>query len=735
MESMAPRKTSDGRDVPRLLGARQRTMALLAAVLEDEARREAPQRWRRRSESRSRVGFVLAAALGCVLSAVAGGVGAWSLETPRLDALDEALQRGDLDALDDALERVDPDSARARSGRALARTQQAVWGSASTAEASLALRDGDGPHHERASALISAMRGDAASDDAWSAGIAAGRSLVGLRAATASLQRTRERPAGASRTLAALQFTLGDVSAALATLDATNTAGADADAAFYGAWVRADTRSSVAAVPGRAALLSAKAAVEAGDHDAAGIALAEARTSMLPWDPVATTAALRLSFLAADVQGLRAWAGDSTFSEEVRELAGAYAEAASGNWDAAESTLRRRDDAAPWVAYVLGYAAAERGRWPRAVRLAATARRGMPGRIELEVLSAWVGAHFLDAGGAHHRLLALTERAPWAPRLWTARAQAAAANGRPDAEVFADYERALEVESRPAGAAAALAAHAPAADALHLWTMAVEFDPTQPDYRVALGEIQAERGHLREAWVNLASTRDADAEVWLTLVELSLVRRADVGELRVDGWLDAAAAAGAPEHDVERLRLQLRLARGETIGGDAASLARRRPDDAAAVALAVRALGAEGRVLAARQRAVRARRTVGRRERPIVTLALANVLRGSGEVREAAQLAFKAWSALPSDAHAIATFAAARDAVDAWLELGNTNGARAIARDLTQRLPNSPDAWLLRAEVQRAAGAHDFACRSIGRAHTLDPNADIERGSCQDDAI
>ncbi len=709
-------------------------MALLAAVLEDEARRQAPQRWHRRSESRSRVGFALAAALGCVLAAVAGGVGAWAFETPELDALDVELQRGDLEALDDALDRVDSDSARARSGHALARAQQAVWGAASSAEASLALRDGDGPHHARASALVSAMRGDAASQDAWARGIAAGRSLSGLRAATEALERRRERPAGASRTLAALQFTLGDVSAALATLDATNTAGADADAGFYDAWLRSAARPITAGVPGRAALLSAKAAVEAGDHDAAGIALAEARGSMLPWDPVATTAALRLGFLAADVQGLRAWAGDSTFSQQVRELAAAYAEAASGNWDATESMLRHHDEGAPWVTYVLGYAAAERGRWPRAVRLAATARRGMPGRIELEVLSAWVGAHFLDAGGAHRRLLALTEHAPWAPRLWTARAQAAAVNGRPDAEVLADYERALAVESRPAGAAAALAAHAPDDEALHLWTMAVEFDPTQIEYRVALGQIQAERGHLREAWVNLAPVRDAEADVWLTLVELSLVRRENVAG-RTDDWLDAAAAAGAHEDDVQRLRLQVRLARGETIGPDASALARRRPDDAAAVALAVQALGAEGRVLAARQRAVRARRTVARRDRPLLTLALANVLRTSGEVREAAQLAFKAWSALPRDAHAITTFAAARDAIDAWLELGNTNGARAIARDLTLRLPNSPDAWRLRAEVQSAAGEHDFACRSIGRAQTLDPNADIERGSCRDEAI
>lgn len=730
---MAPRKTSDGRDVPRLLGARQRTMALLAAVLEDEARREAPQRQRRRSEARSRTGFVIATALGCLLSATAGGLGAWSLETPRLDALDEALERGDLSALDHALSEVDADSGRARSGRAFARAQQAVWGAAPGAEATMALRDGEGPHHSQARSLISAMRGEGPGDDAWSAGIAAGRTLHDLRGAAESLSHAPRRPAGASRTLAALQFSLGDVSAALATLEAAGTAGAKADAAFYDAWLRPGGAPS-ANVPGRAALLHAKASVEAGDDEAARLSLAQARASMLPWDPVSITTALRLGFLAADTEGLKAWSGDARFSAEVRQLADAYARAASGDWDGAVDSLRTHDPEAPWVAYVLGYAAAERGQWPEAVRLAATARRGMPGRVELEVLSAWVGAHFLDAGGAHRRLVSLSERASWAPRLWTARAEAAAASGRPEAEITAAYERALEVEHRPAGAAAALADTAGRDEAMHLWTMATEFDPSSVDHRVALGRTQAERGHLREAWANLSSATEGDAALWVALAELALSRDEPV-DGRLGSWIERAEQAGAEAPVVARLRLHARLAQGEAVGTEAASLARRHPTDGVTLALAVRALGAEGRVPAARRLAARARRTLPRPDAPQVTLALATVLRGQGELREAAQLAFKGWSALPRRTSAVATFAAARDAIDVWLELGNTNGARAIARELTVRLPQSPDAWRLRAHVQAAAGEPDFACRSLGRARSLDPNAASDDAICRDDAM
>lgn len=741
--AMAPRKTSDGRDIPRLLGARQRTMSLLAAVFEDEARREASQRERPRPQPRSRVGFVLAAALGCVLAALAGGVGAWCLETPRLDALDEALAHGDLEALDEALAQVEADTPRARSGRAWARAQQAVWGAAAPSEATMVSRGAEGPNHERAVALVAAMRGDAAGEIAsgpWPQGIAAGRTLVGLPAAADALSQAR-RPAGASRTLAALQFSLGDVSAALRTLDATDTRGARADAAFYESLMRPGGGTAVGRVPGRAALLQAKAEIESGDHEAARVSLAEARASMLSWDPVATTTGLRLSFLAADAEGLRAWSADSRFSPQVRALAVAYAHASDGAWDDVVSSLRSHDVDAPWVAYVLGYAAAERGRWTDALRLAATARRGMPGRVELEVLAAWVAAHVLDADGAHRRLVALSERAPWAPRLWTAQAEAASASGAPAAEVTAAYERALEVEHRPAGAAAALAEAASPDEALHLWAMATAFDPTEASHRVALGEVQADFGRIREAWSNLANVVDADAdpEAWLTLVELALLRSQGQAPaelpLEIEAWLDAAESAGASEADVRRLRLRARLVRGERVGAQASALAQRHRDDAAVVALAVEALGAEDRIQAARQHAERSRRTLARGELPVVSVALANVLRKEGEVREAAQLSSKGWSAMGPDAHALTVFAAARDAVDAWLALGNTSGARAIARELTARLPISPEAWVLRARVQRAAGEHDFACRSLGRARTLDPNARYEPGSCRDEAI
>lgn len=729
-------------------------MSLIAAVLEDEAQqeaqREAPAQQRRSSAARGRTGFVLAAGIGCVLAALAGGFGASWLDTPELDRFEAALEVGGVDALGRGLAELaevpgDNASSRARTARAHARAQQAAWGSAFRAEAAGLLAPGDdGPHAVRAAGLLAAMDGSAAggsTDAAWARGLAAGRTLdfAALQNAVGELKAQRRRPAGATRTLAALQFSLGDVSAALATLDALGTPAAAADLAFYEAWVRPTAAPTARAhdVPGRAALLQAFAAVQRADHEQAALALAEARSQLLPWDPVAVTTALRLSFVAADAGGLRSWSEDDSrpWSPEVRTLAAAYADVLSGHADRAGARLQDSDADAPWVAYLLGFVAAEQGLWSDAMRHSAVARRGMTGRVELEVLAAWVASHVLDAEVAHGRLVALTEASGWAPRGWTALAQASEAVGAPQAEVLEFYERALEVEHRPAGAAAALAAHVSGDEALHLWTMASELEPTAARHRVALGMAQIEQGRLSEAWANTASLQEGDAAAWLTLVQLGLSRVGAETPLdpRVDGWIDRAQQAEAEPGAVEVARLQVAFARGEDVSNRARALSRSHPRRADAAALSIRSLGRSGRLLAARRDATLARRRLPKADMPAVTLALAVALQEQGERRESAQLAFKAWSGLPVEADPIEALVFARTAVNIWLELGNTSGARAIARELTLRMPGSPDAWLLRARVQIAADAPEFACRSLGRARTLDPDVMLAGSRCEED--
>lgn len=742
-------KTSDGRGVPRLLGARERTMSLIAAVLEDEAQREAPARARRSSDARGRVGFVLAAGFGCALAAFAGGFGASWLDTPELDRFETALEVGGVEAIDHALTELEEapahDSSRVRPARAHARAQQAAWGSAFVVEAAGLLAPGDdGPHANRASSLLAAMDGTAAqaeTDGAWARGLAAGRTLElgALRGAAQDLKAEPRRPAGATRTLAALQFSLGDVSAAFATLDALGTPAAAADLAFYQAWVRPTQAppASMHDVPGRSSLLRAFADVQRADHEQAALALADARAQILPWDPVAVTTALRLSFVAADAQGLRSWSEDDSgrWSAEVRGLAAAYADVLNGQADRAEARLQDLDVDAPWVAYIRGFVAAEQERWSDALRYSAVARRGMTGRAELEVLAAWVATHILDAEVAHGRLAALSEASPWAPRGWTALAQASEAVGAPESKISRYYERALELEHRPAGAAAALAARASGDEALHLWAMASELEPTAARYRVALGTAQLQLGRLTEAWANAGSLEDGDAQAWLTLVQLGLSRVGPEQPLdaRVDAWLDHAQASDAPAGAVEVARLQVAFVRGEDVSKRARALSRSYPERADAVALSVRSLGRAGRLLAARRDAALARRRLAKSDMPEISLALAAVLQEQGELREGAQLAFKAWSGLPKDAGSVEALVFARTAVAIWLELGNSSGARAIARELTLRMPGSPDAWLLRARVQVAADAPEFACRSLGRARTLDPDVALAGSRCEED--
>lgn len=725
-------------------------MSLIAAVLEDEAQREAPARRRRISLARGRAGFVVAAGFGCALAALAGGFGASWLDTPELDRFEAVLEVGGVDALEDALAELgqapgDESSSRGRTARAHARAQQASWGSAFRTEAAALLSPGDdGLHAMRAAALLSAMDGtvDGDADGAWARGLASGRSLdfTAMRGAVDDLQAQPRRPAGATRTLAALQFSLGDVSAALATLDGLGTPAAAADQAFYEAWVRgtAPRQASAHPVPGRRALLRAFAAIREADHEQAADSLADARAQLLPWDAVAVTTALRLSFVAADAPGLRAWSVDDSrgWSDEVRTLAASYADTLAGKADHAEARLVHLDSDAPWVAYLRGFVAAEQGRWSDAMRHSAVARRGMPGRAELEVLAAWVATYVLDAEVAHGRLVALCESAPWAPRAWTALAQASEAVGAPDAKILSFYERALEAEHRPSGAAAALAARASGDEALHLWTMASELEPAATRHQVALGMAQMQEGRLAEAWTNAESLEAGDAEAWLTLVQLGFARVGEGSPLdpRVGRWIDAAEASGSAEPGaIATARLRLAFVQGEEVSRQARALSRAYPGRADTAALSVRSLGRAGRVLAARRDATLARRRLPKGDVPAVTLALASVLHDHGELREAAQLAFKAWVGLPEDARPIEALVLARSAVGIWLELGNTSGARAIARELTLRMPSSPDAWLLRARVQVASDAPEFACRSLGRARTLDPDVTLPGSRCEAD--
>ncbi|MBV1858256.1 MAG: hypothetical protein KUG77_07580, partial [Nannocystaceae bacterium] len=649
-------------------------------------------------------------------------------------------------ALDEhALVPGEDSSLRARTARAHARAQQAAWGTAFRAEAAGLLAPGDeGPHASRATGLLAAMDGSTAdddNDDAWARGLAAGRTLEldALRGAVAELNTEGLRPAGATRTLAALQFSLGDVAAARSTLDALGTPAAAADLAFYQAWVRPTSEPSAGeqTVPGRAALIQAFAAVRQIDHEQAAFALADARAQLLPWDAVAVTTALRLSFVAADAKGLRAWSEDDSrpWSSEVRELAAAYADVLSGQADRAEARLQSFDADAPWVAYLLGFVAAEQGRWSDGMRHSAVARRGMTGRVELEVLAAWVASHVLDAEVAHSRLVALVEASRWAPRGWTALAQASEAVRAPEAAVLGLYERALEVEHRPAGAAAALAARASGDEALHLWMMASELEPNAARYGAALGMAQVRQGRLNEAWGNAASLQDGDAQAWLTLVKLGLSRVGPEVALdpRVDRWIEYAQQAGAKPGAVEVARLQVAFARGVEVSKQARALSRLHPGRADAAALSIRSLGRAGRLLAARRDAALARRRLAKSDTPAVTFALAAVLRERGELREGAQLAFKGWSGLSAQAGPIEALGFATVAVDIWLELGNSSGAQAIARELTHRMPASPDAWLLRARVQVAAGAPTSACRSLGRAQALDPDVTLVGSPCEED--
>ncbi|MEM6291657.1 MAG: hypothetical protein AAGA54_10340 [Myxococcota bacterium] len=728
-----PRRTSDGRSVPRLVGARDHTMSLIAAVLEDEARKDAPTRAKRRAAARDRAGFLSAVGLGCALAGCVLGLGAALLQTPELDALEATARAGGVEALSTIVER-DPASEREAALVAFARAQQAAWGDAGAPVRPRATEGAGAPLHREADVLLAAMRGEPTEDaqarmQAWAQGIGAGRGaqdVAQLDAAIQALAQTPLRPVGASRQLASLAFARGDVRRALRTLDALATPASAADLA----WTEAMLHDAVPPPDehlqrGRAALREADLAIRAGDAEAARLALSQARASMLPWDAMAIGRALELSFVAGDEAGLRRWTTLARYGADVRGLVAAYADATAGRWSAAERRLQHADSDAPAVAYVLAWAAAERGAWPEAVRHVGTARRAMPGRRSLDALAARAAAHFIEPGGAHRRLVALSEEASWVPGLWTALAEVGTLVGRPQREVLAQYERALEHEHRPALAAAALAERSNADEAIHLWTMASALAPDVATYRAGLGVAHARQGRVAQAWRELSTAAEQgalDQRGWTELLALAVGSNPEPDAWA--RWRTAAEAAGVDPQLRAAADLRLQHAAGRDVLDDAKAMTRQHPELRAGWEVTVLALGDAKRPTAVRRWADRARARLGRADQGWITLAEADALAVAGERREAAQLAFKGWAALGDGVRpSAALLRAGAAALGHWMALENTSGARAIARTLTERMPHSPDAWLLRAEVQHAAAESGAACASLRRAQQLDPDA------------
>lgn len=738
MPSSPHRRNRQGRDarrVPTLLGAREHTMSLIAAVLDDEARKDGLLR----RPSGMHWGSTMALGFGCF--ALGLGVAAtWSLTRGAPREHIESTEHGSLTALRSTVDELDDaaDQTDAAELRALAQAQRYVWGDVDAAAVDASLEGAS--QATQARALVLASRGEPAGEDPgtpwrnWALAIRAARQPGDVDAITnaiARLRKTKDAPIGARRTLASLQFAAGDVSAATATLSMLDAPFAVADATLYETAYRRRARESIDDAP---PLLQAWIALRQGARQTACANLDETRAGVLPWDPAAWSLALDLSFTCADADGLRTWAeSDPRWSTTTRAVTLAHADMLDGRWDDALTRVEDLDARAPTVAFVKGWTAAEQGRWADAARLSSEVQRGAPGRPCVDVFAARVGAHFVDAEVGLGKLEALVQRTPWAPRVWTALGEARAMTGAAGHQTRAAYERALQHEHRPSGAALALASLGDPSETLDLLTMAAAFSPSSAEYLAALGVAQARHGRVQAAQRNLSSAAQsgaADADALLALVDL-VSAEAELGaplDTRVSTWIEDARARGADDDALALARLRVDVLQGvEGAASKARTFARTHPRSAQAQAVAVRALAKSGRSDAAHRVVVQARRRLDRSGRGIVALAEASMLLDDGRERAAAEVAFRAWATMAKHAEPSASLLhAARSASDAWLALGNTNGARAIARELTTTMPESPDAWALRAAVQVAADENGYACMSLDQARALDPNVRIE---------
>jgi tetratricopeptide (TPR) repeat protein len=464
------------------------------------------------------------------------------------------------------------------------------------------------------------------------------------------------------------------------------------------------------------------------DRDTADLALETVLTAGLADEAEAWLKAIELA--PEDAAAYRGW---------MRLVRGEVAESLG---DLAKSPQEHRR-----VAQAQALALAEQRRFTEAAAWVSRATTFLPGRPQLEVATARVALHTGEPAAALKTLEALAAEHPWAPRVWTGVAEARVALEADEKDVIKALDRALAREWRPAEAAYLRAeraregaqGEASQRKVLEHLELAAAAVPDLLRYRLALGTYLAQIGSLRHAKQTLEQAAEmpgAGAEAPLLLARLAVEDAVTQRKAPGKGarrWLIEAGRRGAAAEQLQREWARFELAEGTT-ESNAKALARlgplisKEPKDVDLRALHVRALAKNGEDgdsrFSARAGVRRTRRTV---DGPIYLAWALTESRTSW--RHAAQLAFRGWSKMAADhptGHEL--MVAAEQTSRFWLAIGQPNGARAVARDLTEAVPLSPEAWAFRARVQLKAGETEWACQSAEQARELDAKVKLEAG-------
>jgi len=493
-----------------------------------------------------------------------------------------------------------------------------------------------------------------------------------------------------------------------------------------------------------------------GDPEAAAERLDEAWRGFPKWDNHVRDLAIDLALTHGEEQRVGKWLEGAALEPTSTTIYDAWRKLVLGDTRAALAALRAAPQDSPRVALLQALALVDQHRWEEAESWLAYAAPTLGERLDLKVAQALVALRRGDATRAREDLEKLAEAHPRAPRVWTALAHA-----RLDAEDAAGFDdaiaRAVEHEPRPAEAHWLKGQRLADGDttdpdrlvrALEAYRSAVELNPAEPRYRVALGLLYARMGYPREAEAELRRATDPetginDGEALLGLAKLLMLAAQDARTpvaAEVPALLTRAASTSVNPWwvELEWSRYELAQATQQSVASArlrASGVVEQMPRNVEARVVLADAMNAQGDHDAARASLNNGIKTTLRTVDGPLYLGLARLDVVAGNKRSAASQAFKGWRkmynepAVPAELMRAAPFVA-----ELWSELDNARGARTVMRELTVRVPYHAEAWVMRARAEFADGEDERGCEAALKAVELapeDPTAVAVEGDCR----
>jgi tetratricopeptide (TPR) repeat protein len=660
---------------------------------------------------------------------------------------------GDLEAASAAVEAAEADSFHTGVAKALTELTRGDL------EASRAVLDGLPPVPEQSPVPHHPV---------WLAGVLASTDPLdreGMKSAAAALDEsvgTATEWLVYRRTRDALRFGAGDRDAALEDVTAARTEyplalGLAVDEALYHA-LRHESASGVESTVNqllessgdllafdvaRAHLARGIARLHLGRPDEAIEDLEQAWTGAAGWDWSTRDPVIGALRWLGEPERARALLEKTPAPELAGSLYDAQLEIADADIVGTLETLAKLPQDHAEVAFLQALALVEQRRFTEARPWIDRARGFFSERPDLEVAHQRTVAALEEEGDPVKALDTLSEDHPSAPRVWTGLGEAYLA-AETIKRAKKAFEEAVERESHPAEAHLQLAemidgdlhrAKKARAAILEQLEAAVEADPQFPRYREHLARHLLFIGRdtrALELMHEMADEAGVQPETLLALVAYEIRAAGKIDQARHDELsklVDKAEEFGGNPVALarERARLDIALGTPESI---AAGRARVEPligqnsKDVELRLVYIESLLAQGEVDAALENSrvgVRRARKVGN-GRLYQMWARAEVARGKD--RTAARLARDGWKRTrDEDLAAYVLLDAAHFSADLYIKEKKPDIAVRVGREVTFTLPNHPDAWALRAEVELKDKREDNGCESAGKGIALEPTS------------